>query len=314
MKSYRCPVCRKPLTKRQYERALGILGERERHLRHQHAELRSKLRTARAREKSARQEGINVERARTQWLLRGKDRQIAVLKERLDQLKRGSTPQTEGLEFEDKLASRLKREFPEDLVEHKGKGGDVLQHVRFDGKVAGLIVYECKRSPKIMAQHLRQTHAARQSREADFAVLVTTGQKAGFSGLARLGGVLVVSPLATIPLAHLLRAHLLEMLKAKIGKERRALIAQQLVRFVAGPQFRNPIQEVIQISTDLQDMVKDEAKAHFRTWQKRWQHYQTINWDTTQIQKNVQTVLHGKKPMLLQQPRGAKLALPPVSV
>lgn len=172
MKTYRCPVCGKPLTEQEYERALGILGAREKHLKHEKAELLGKLKQAHARVKEAKEEGKRVERERTKRLLKGKEAEIQRWKDRVRQLKRGSTPQTEGLEFEDKLAARLRREFPDDKVEHKGKGGDVLHTVRVGKKPAGVIIYECKRSPRIHGQHIRQAFRAKQSREADFAVLM----------------------------------------------------------------------------------------------------------------------------------------------
>ncbi len=310
-KTYRCPVCRKVLTQTEYERALGILGKREKHLQHQKAELQKRLRDARLKEKKARAQGVKAERARTQRLLAGKEKQIQALKERMKQLKRGSTPQTEGLEFEDKLAARLRREFPTDEVLHKGKGGDVLHHVRFDGKVAGTIIYECKRTPRIQVHHVRQAHRAKQSREADFAVLVTTGTKRGFSGLAHMANVLVVSPLGVLALAALLRNHIIEMLRARIAKEKRARIADQLVRYITSPQFRNPIEEVVELTSELQDMIREEAKQHFKVWKRRWVHYHTIQWDSAQVQNNVRLVLHGKQPTPVTAPRVSRLLLPP---
>lgn len=310
MDAYRCPVCKKPLSKREYERALGILGEREKHLQHERAELERRLRFERAKAQQAKAEGIRVERARTQRLLEGKAKEIARLKERIDQLKRGSTPQTEGLEFEERLAARLHREFPEDEVQHKGRGGDVLHIVRFEKKSAGVIIYECKRTPRVQGQHIRQAFLAKQTREADFCVLVTTGGRKGFSGLAAIRGVLVVSPLGAIPLAALLRQHLIEMLRAKIGKEQRALIAQKLMKFVTSPQFKNPIEEVVELSGELQDMIKEEAKDHFRLWKKRWDRYQTISWDGSQVRENLRLVLLGKEPRAIGHPRGEPLQLP----
>ena len=42
MKTYRCPTCGKALTRSEYEKALRIHGEKERHLAHQEAELKQK--------------------------------------------------------------------------------------------------------------------------------------------------------------------------------------------------------------------------------------------------------------------------------
>jgi hypothetical protein len=159
-------------------------------------------------------------------------------------------------------------------------------------------------------QHVRQAHLAKQSREADFAVLVTTGQKRGFSGLAQMNGVLVVSPLGAIPLASLLRGHLIEMLREKITKEKRAIIAQKLVGYITSPQFKNPIEEVVKLSSELQDMIMEEAEGHRRIWKKRWGHYQRIHWDSSQIRDNLQLVLHGKEPRAIAHPKVSPLQLP----
>lgn len=43
MKTYHCPVCKKPLTRQEYEEALGILGERDKHFEHEKAELLSRI-------------------------------------------------------------------------------------------------------------------------------------------------------------------------------------------------------------------------------------------------------------------------------
>lgn len=308
--SYVCPVCKTSLSKKDYERALGILDERQRHHDHETADLERRLQQAIAKGRSAKDEGVRFERARTQRLLAGRDKVIRILEERLRQVQKGSTPQTEGLEFEEKLAARLRREFRGDLVEHKGKGGDVLHHIRMDGKTIGVIIYECKRTPRIQTEHVRQAFRAKQSRAAHFCVLVTTGTRRGHHGLSDMQGVLVVSPLGAIPLVALLREHMFELVRAKIGREKRARIADELVRHIASPQFRNPIEEIVQITAELQEMVKGEARQHVKVWKKRWNYYQTMQWDTSQIQANIRSVLHGKTPQALSAAKVTRLLLP----
>src|SRR5690348_14873959 len=112
----------------------------------------------------------------------GQNKHIKKLQERITQLEKGTTPQTDGLEFEHKLTARLQREFPKDKIEHKGQGGDILHYVKFNGQVAGTIIYECKRCPRINSTHIQQAYLAKQSRNAHFAVLVTTGQRRDFNG------------------------------------------------------------------------------------------------------------------------------------
>jgi hypothetical protein len=332
VKTYRCPTCGKTLTKTEYEKALRIHEAREHHFQRREAEIRRKEREQKVRQQEWRreqrkrerelkreaQERLREERERVRLQERAKaDRQQAGLKEQLQRVKerlrqreRGTTPQTEGLEFEEKLAARLRKEFPDDEVVQKGRGGDVLHTVRFARKPVGVIIYECKRTPSIQGQHVVQAYRAKQVREADFAVLVTTGRKKGFSGFGQMDGVSVVSPLAVIPLAALLREHLIEMARLKITKEKRAILAQQLMQYIDSPQFRNPIEEVVQRSSRLQEMIKKEAKDHIGTWNERWTHYQTINWNASHIQSNLRLVMHGGKPRAPVHPKAPLLELP----
>jgi len=317
MQKLQCPVCKKPLTKKEFDSALGILKAREEHLHGEADTLRTQLMKARQAAKSAKQdgrrEGQDAERKRTRRLLQGKDRTIETLQDRIRQLKRGTTPQTEGLEFEDELTARLKREFKDDDIIPKGQGGDVLHIVMHGKKPAGKIIYECKRTPRISGAHVRQAASAKQFREADFAVVVTTGTKKGFSGLAEDCGVLIVAPLGVIPLAHLLREHIIRMVRANIMREKRAIVAQKLLKFITSPVFRNPIEEVTRTSAELQRMIVQEWKDHKRVWERRWDHYQRIQWDGTQIMSNVNLVLQGKEPKSVAQPKGIPLQLPPAN-
>lgn len=322
MKVYRCPTCNKVLSKSEYEKALRIHGERERHIAHRELELRQREKAQRNREREFRREAKRklqqeTARVRTQERQRAAREQagltatIQQLRERLRQREKGTTPQTEGLEFEDKLAARLRKEFPEDAIEHKGKSGDVLQSVTFNRKAVGVIIYECKRTPSIQDAHVLQTYRAKQVREADFAVLVTTGRKRGFSGFAQMKGVSVVSPLAAIPLAALLREHLIEMARLKITKEKRVVLAQQLMRYIDSPQFKNPLEEVVRRSSKLREMIKKEADDHWHVWKERWDHYETIGWNTSQVQNNLRLVMHGNAPKPIARVKAAPLQLVP---
>ncbi|MCL5744339.1 MAG: DUF2130 domain-containing protein, partial [Acidobacteria bacterium] len=229
MKSHRCPVCKKVLSREEYEQALGILGEREKHFheeanalqsrfQHDKEKLNQALQEAKTSAQKARQEGIEAERSRTARLLAGKAEEVRRLKERIEQLKRGATPQTQGLEFEVTLVSRLRREFPEDDIQHKGKHGDVLQLVMSNAKCAGRIIYECKRTPNVPAEHVKQCFQAKQDRNADYGVLVTTGRRRGYNGLAQTDGIIVVAPAAVLQIVSLLRATLIEMARARTRK------------------------------------------------------------------------------------------------
>ena len=218
-------------------------------------------------------------------------------------MRRGTTPQTEGLEFEEALATRLRSKFPGDKVEHHGRSGDVLQTVRMGVQPAGRIIYECKRTQNIPGSHVQQALRAKQERQADFAILVTTGTRRSFTGLAEHGGVLIVHPLGVIALATLLREQLVQMTKAKMPKTKRSKAILNLFRFVEGPQFRNPLDQIIAAATDLRGMLHKEAQDHMRTWKRRWSQYEAIRVDSSWVEDSVRRLLLGKSP-------GARKALP----
>jgi Uncharacterized protein conserved in bacteria (DUF2130) len=302
-KSYRCPVCKKPLTEREYKHALKIHAAQQEHLRSWENRLKAEERSLKKKVADARADGRNSEKSRTARLVKGYKERLRRMHDKMKHLESGTTPQGEGLADEKRLTKRLAEEFRGDAVQRKGHAGDVLHIVKESGHVAGVIIYECKRTPKINSSHVRQALRAKQSRHADFAVLVTTGTKRGFAGLAEMSGVLVVSPLGVLSLADLLRGHLIEILRAGIERKKRARIATQLLRFIKSTEFKNPIEEVVGIAADLEDGVKKEFEWHMKDWEHRVIAYRRIKWDGTAVQENVRRVLQGGKPKRLDQPK-----------
>lgn len=308
---YRCPVCKKPLTKAEFERAFKIHeGQKE------HLEARQRLLDEREREfatkaKRTRKAIREAERQRTRRILAGKVCEIGRLKERIKLLERGKSPQEFGPEFEAKLVKRLREQFREDDIKQTAgsRGGDVLHIVKEAGQDAGRIIYECKWTPMISRSHVRQTARAKMSRQAQFAVLVTCGKRRGFNGLDTEFGVTIVAPTGALALAGLLRNHLVEMFRAGIEKRKRTKIANQLLKFVKSPEFRNPIEEVIHTAENLREGILEEFRWHKSSWEKRWEAYGAIRWDALAVQENVKRVLRGDRPRQIAQPKEA-LALP----
>lgn len=106
MKRYTCPVCNAALSKTAYEKALGIVEERNRLLEADRAKvakesdgLKQQLKQFQKKAAEAHEEGVHAERARNRRLLAGKDSRIQYLEDRLRQVETGATPQTDGLEF-----------------------------------------------------------------------------------------------------------------------------------------------------------------------------------------------------------------------
>ena len=310
-KTYRCPVCKKQLTKTEFERAFKIHEGQKQHLEAQQRTLAEKERRFKEKEKQVKKDARESERKRSQRILEGKDRQLTKLRETIRALKRGRTQQEFGPDFEAKLVKRLRAEFEGDDIQPTkgGRGGDVLHTVKESGKEAGCIIYECKWTPRIAKRHIRQTADAKMTRRAHFAVLVTSGTRRGFNGLDSDSGVTIVAPAGVIALAGLLRTHLLEMLRAGIEKRRRTKIANHLLKFIKSPEFKNPIEEVVRTSEQLRAGIVEEFRWHERDWERRWNAYSKIRWDGLAIQENLRRVFHGEAAKRLMQPK-ERLALP----
>ena len=108
MAGYKCPLCGTSLSKEKWEKALGIWKARLEHAHRREAELRQRERALARRRREIRQEGVQEgkrkEKRRANYLAdqlavvlqrdRQKDKRIKELEQ---QLKRGTTPQVEGL-------------------------------------------------------------------------------------------------------------------------------------------------------------------------------------------------------------------------
>jgi hypothetical protein len=302
---YRCPVCNKSLTKTQYERALHIHEARQEHVEQQKRQLAQERRDFESRRKQVQQQVRAAERARTLRIVGNKDRKIGELMDRIKLLKRGKTPQEYGPEFEAQLVRRLRVEFDGDEIRPTpgSRGGDVLHIVKEGGKVAGTIIYECKWTPRISGSHVRQAAQAKMMRRAEFAVLVTSGTRNGFGGMAEMAGILIVAPPCVLSIVGLLRLHLVEMLRAGIEKRRRAKIADQLLKFIKSAEFKNPMEEVVRTAESLKEGVEEEYRWHVADWKKRLSAYERIRWDGAGVQENLRRVFHGETPKQMIQPK-----------
>ena len=312
-RSYRCPLCNSPLSKIRYDRVTKLDAARAQELHEAHLRIQQAKQEAKDARKAGEVNGRQFEKKRSERLVEGLEKKLTIANERIAQLRKGTTPQTEGLEFEKELVARLHREFPEDDIKHEGKGGDILHTVVVKRKPAGLILYECKRYKTIKRAHVEQAARDKRARQADFAILVTTGTRRGFNGLAREGQVLVVAPLAVVALAHVVRAQLIEIARAQLSRAERNRVALAALDYLTSPVFSGPLHEALSKTRRAQELLKKEYDDHVRVWSERWSLYQTIDLDLTNIASNTGRVREGAKPHALDRAKPAPLLLPAVT-
>jgi len=210
------------------------------------------------------------------------------------QLKNKTTPQLEGLLYEDKLVEALQKDFPEDKLEHTGKGGDVLQHVIFDKKTTGLIVYECKKVNNWQNAHVEQAFRARLQRKADFAILVTNATKRGTVGFFIQRGVIVINPGGVLTIAGIFRDRILEMAQLKLTQVEKNKAIEKTLQYLQSAEFKNSIEVVIRNTISMYDDLKKECKDHLNLWHKRYNLLKNIYGNSVQVQTKTIALISGK--------------------
>ncbi len=325
---YKCPLCGSALTEQHYHDVVKVQARKEKVQKSELEKIKRAAATAKAeaaaekkrrREigarakrdvKAARTEAAERERKKNAIRFKRMQARNRKLQEEMKMLKKHTSPQEIGLADEGMLVRRLRKEFPEDRIEHAGKGGDVLQHVRLNGADAGCIVYECKHTDRIAAEHVIQTCNAKKTRQASYAILVTTGSRKGFSGLDQDSGIFVVAQAGVLTLARICRDSLIAMAKQRLDAAAKEAAAKRLMNYVTSPICRTPLEEAIAQTVRAHKALLKEIRQHVGDWRLRHQIYQTISYDVSHIQTNIERVLQGKQPILLEKPALVPLALP----
>ncbi len=210
------------------------------------------------------------------------------------QLEKQTTPQWEGLLYEDKLTRELKKRFPEDRFEQTRKGGDILHNVVINGQKVGLIVYECKRVQHYSFGHVRQASEAKQKRNADFAILVTNAMKKGTQGFFTERGVIVVHSAGIISFVGIVRTQIVRIAEMKLGQRERNMAIRRTLEYLEGPEFTNSMDAIINESIALYKDWVEEIRRHVAVWKKRYSSYQKISEEASRVKTTTQALLSGE--------------------
>jgi hypothetical protein len=301
-KKFHCPLCGSLLTQTRYYEIIGVWEERSRlektlkeqllNLQREKQKLLLEKKTIKAQMekqtkqavKEALEKGKEKEKARADRLskmIQGKTQDIQNLnrkiKELQEQLKRGTTPQVEGSNLEEELVKELKREFPEDKIEHHGKTGDIIHYVNFRNKQVGMILYECKKTTKFNSAFIDQAKKAIALRQATYGVLVTTAFKKDTAGFWVEKDILIVHPYGAIYIAKVLRSSIIEIHSLKISRMEMEKRSKELMEYIKGEDFKNGVEDSIYRTKALYEMLKKEIKSHQGIWHDRYIHYRTIH-------------------------------------
>jgi len=318
MKKHKCPLCGSTLTEMKYYKIVGVWDAKAK----AEGEIRQKLKDAEKQKqtlianqkatvqkmerdkrlaiKDGVEKGKKKEQARANKLSLMVQRQTADLqaqtakiKELERHLKEGTTPQSAGHDFEKELVKQLEKEFPNDKIEHHGKGGDILHKVIFKSKEIGSILYECKKTTKFNPDYIHQTKRAISTRNATYGVLVTFVSKKNAQGFYVENDIIVVHPFGTVYIAQVLRNSIMEMHSLKLDHKELEERSQNLMNFIKSDDFKNSVDNTIYRTQELAKILLQEHKEHLKSWQKRFQHYNGIHGNTSTMQIATRNILNG---------------------
>jgi len=279
------------------------------------AEKRAKLEAAEAMKEqlkvSVQKELVKVSAKQTKELLRAQNtinstrKQMTTLQQQglkqqekilnlEKQLKDKTTPQIEGLLYEDQLMDALQKEFPLDKFTNTGKGGDILQEIVLEKKVCGILIFECKKVSHWSSAHVEQAYKAKIERQAEFAVLVTNAPKKGSGGFFIEKGVIVVSPGGALAIAGILREQVIKIARLKLTKAQKEEAVEQTLKYLQGAEFKNSLELVIKKTIELYDDLKTECKDHIKVWKKRHDDLKSMHLHTTRVQFKTANLIAGR--------------------
>jgi len=123
-------------------------------------------------------------------------------------------------------------------------------------------------------------------------------------------GIFVVAQAGVITLARICRDSLIAMAKQRLDAAAKEAAAKRLMNYITSPVCRTPLEEAIAQTMQAHKGLLKEIKQHVGDWKTRHQIYQTISYDISHIQTNIERVLQGRQPLLLDKPVVVPLALP----
>jgi len=196
-----------------------------------------------------------------------------------------------GPEGEEELVAVLRRQFPTDDIEHRGRGGDVIQTVLESGSPRGKLVYECKRTSQWQSAFVRQLKRAMELHGTRYGLLVSRALPRGQTGLCIVDGVVVTSPDLAHHIAGILREAIVALSKAELSEERKREKTDEIYRYLRSDDFRTSVQSIEDRVQELRTSLEREKSNHEGWWRTREQHYGAIARQTSAVGARVQEIL-----------------------
>ena len=234
-----------------------------------------------------------------------KDKVINDLKSALDDMRRKAeqgSMETQGEVLELDFEAQLRRFFPHDDIfpVPKGtRGADLIQRVRTPlAAECGIILWETKNTRAWSSQWIAKLKDDMIDLRAALAILVTVAQPEGVTRFGFVEGVWVSDPLSAVPLAAALRQQLLALdgeRQSSLGKGEKM---ELLYQYLAGPQFKQKIECIVEAFTAMQLQVLRERRAMEKQWKEREKQIERVIKNTVGLYGDMQGIMGAQIPTI----------------
>jgi hypothetical protein len=204
-----------------------------------------------------------------------KEKIISDLKKSLEEMKRKAeqgSQQSQGEILELEFESKLRSEFPDDIVSEvkKGqRGADAVQEViDKNGKNCGTILWENKNAQWSEGWIGKLKEDQRQAK-ADLAVLVSVNLPDKTEVFTYKDGVWICSIRAYLPLAKSLRYALIRVAYERTSSEGKDEKMKVLYNYLTGNEFRQRIEGIVESFTNLQEELEKEKRWFSVKWARQ---------------------------------------------
>ncbi len=200
-----------------------------------------------------------------------KDQENAIedMKRKLQQ----GSQQSQGEILELSLETQLRERFPLDLIEEVKKGtegGDILQTVKeSNGAVAGIILWETKRTQNWSNSWLGKLREDAREAKASISILVTQVLPKEVETFGVVERVFVSLPKFALPLAVIVRGSLIRIASAKIATEHKDEKLEHLFKYLTSDNFRHRFEAQVESIVNLKDNLETEKRSLKRIWKQR---------------------------------------------
>jgi hypothetical protein len=234
-----------------------------------------------------------------------KDKLIKDLQTSLEDMKRKAeqgSMETQGEVLEQDFEAQLKGFFVHDDIQPvpKGiKGADLVHTVRTPmGDECGVLLWETKNTKAWSNAWIPKLKDDMIQTRASIAVLVSVVLPNGVKRFGQVDGVWVSDPLCAIPLAAVLRQQLMAISRertASVGKNEKM---EALYGYLAGVEFKQKIEGIIEAFTSMQDQLLKERRAMEKHWKQREKEIDRVVKNTAGLYGDMQGIIGGHIPAI----------------